>query len=329
MSKHERRAPFEQLRRNRLGDLWKLIENRYGSRVLPNDDAGRSDLFELLLVISLGERPAAKMQNTIETAAPWMQADEAEAEVAHITVALDRHERWCSPRELGERLNLRDCERQLYGIRHIRPIDVSDDDLIARRKARNRDRKRVLRRLEGARSRVDFLANCLSRQKPWLAQGISRRTWYRRRGTSLSAKSLSIQRTDLCQPHMASMATVSIDGGVSDAGSDTPQHREASRSPSTLTDLCQEASALTDLRHKRRPRVSLKAWVDQKKGSNHVGSIKSEKSGSPAPRSFEPALVENQSAFPGAIADRDECPGYPEMPDFLRRKPRPATEATP
>ena len=95
MSKHERRAPFEQLRRNRLGDLWKLIENRYGSRVLPDDDAGRSDLFELLLVISLGERPAAKMQNTIETAAPWLSAEEAESMVAHITVALDRHERWC------------------------------------------------------------------------------------------------------------------------------------------------------------------------------------------------------------------------------------------
>jgi hypothetical protein len=90
MSKHERRASFEQLRRNRLGDLWKLIENRYGSRVLPDDDAGRSDLFELLWVISLGERPAAKMQNTIETAAPWLSAEEAESMVAHITVALDR-----------------------------------------------------------------------------------------------------------------------------------------------------------------------------------------------------------------------------------------------
>ena len=104
MSKHERRAPFEQLRRNRLGDLWKLIENRYGSRVLPDDDAGRWDLFELLLLISLGERPAAKMQNTIETAAPWLSAEEAESMVAHITVALDRHERWCSPRVLGNRL---------------------------------------------------------------------------------------------------------------------------------------------------------------------------------------------------------------------------------
>jgi hypothetical protein len=140
MSKHERRAPFEQLRRNRLGDLWKLIENRYGSRVLPDDDAGRSDLFELLLVISLGERPAAKMQNTIETAAPWLSAEEAESMVAHITVALDRHERWCSPRVLGNRLNLRDRERQQDGIRHIRPIDVSDQELIDRRKAKARAR---------------------------------------------------------------------------------------------------------------------------------------------------------------------------------------------
>ena len=116
----------------------EVIENRYGSRVLPDDDAGRSDLFELLLVISLGERPA--MQNTIETAAPWLSAEEAESMVAHITVALDRHERWCSPRVLGNRLNLRDRERQQDGIRHIRPIDVSDEELIDRRKAKARTR---------------------------------------------------------------------------------------------------------------------------------------------------------------------------------------------
>ena len=79
MSKHERRAPFEQIRAK---SPWRLMEANWriatGSRVLPDDDAGRSDLFELLLVISLGERPAAKMQNTIETAAPWLSAEEAE-----------------------------------------------------------------------------------------------------------------------------------------------------------------------------------------------------------------------------------------------------------
>ena len=120
--------------------------------------------------------------------------------VAHITVALDRHERWCSPRVLGNRLNLRDRERQQYGIRHIRPIDVSDEELIDRRKAKARARERQRRLKSGGRSREDYLANSLSRQKPWLAQGMSRARWYRlKRETGACAMSLPLQRTDLSQ----------------------------------------------------------------------------------------------------------------------------------
>jgi hypothetical protein len=33
----------------------------------------------------------------------------------------------------------------------------------------------------GIISRDDYLAESVERQKPWLAEGISRRTWYRRR----------------------------------------------------------------------------------------------------------------------------------------------------
>jgi hypothetical protein len=61
----------------------KLFRDRWG-HVLPDDDAGRGDLFELIMNISLS--PVAvvekKMACAIEIWAPWMQPDEAK-ELVH------------------------------------------------------------------------------------------------------------------------------------------------------------------------------------------------------------------------------------------------------
>jgi hypothetical protein len=64
------------IRRQRLGDLKKVVRWRYGHPV-PDDDAGREDLRELLLPISLGPEAGRKMENAIEVWAPWMNAVEA------------------------------------------------------------------------------------------------------------------------------------------------------------------------------------------------------------------------------------------------------------
>jgi len=52
------------------------------------------------------------------------------------------------------------------------------------RKLRKRDQMRRLRRLQGSKSRAEYETNSNSRTKPWLAARMSRRTWYRQRGTS-------------------------------------------------------------------------------------------------------------------------------------------------
>jgi hypothetical protein len=62
------------LRRLRLGNLRKLFRDRYGP-IFPDDDAGRADLQELLLPISLGPHADIKMPNAIEVWAPWMKPD--------------------------------------------------------------------------------------------------------------------------------------------------------------------------------------------------------------------------------------------------------------
>lgn len=52
------------MRRLRLGDVQKVLQHRYG-HTLPDDDAGREDLRELLLPISLGPEAGRKMENAI------------------------------------------------------------------------------------------------------------------------------------------------------------------------------------------------------------------------------------------------------------------------
>ena len=78
------------MRRLRLGDLRKLFAHRCRGSILPDDDAGRDYLKELLLPISLGPNEAIKgshavevwgpthrMRREIELRAPWMPEDEA------------------------------------------------------------------------------------------------------------------------------------------------------------------------------------------------------------------------------------------------------------
>jgi hypothetical protein len=86
---------------------------------------------------------------------------------------------------IGKRLRLTDADRTRLKITTIGSHDFTRTAREARRhtKKRERDRKRIAaqRAALGRQSRADFLAaNSLSREQPWLALGISRRTFYRR-----------------------------------------------------------------------------------------------------------------------------------------------------
>jgi hypothetical protein len=75
-----------------------------------------------------------------------------------------------------ELLGITEVEMRACGFRHL----VSPEF----RRERHRLDEETRRRALGAMPRPAYEANALSRAKPWEAQGISRRTWYRRRGTS-------------------------------------------------------------------------------------------------------------------------------------------------
>lgn len=168
----------ETVRRLRYGDLVKILRCRYGY-VLPDDDAGREDLYELLLPVSLGQGHARKMKHVVQLWAPWMSAHEAEELLDRVNRTPD-YLRKPKAKLLGERLNLLNKEREAWGIRTIRPVDMTEAQLQEQSKAKDRDRKERRRRKSGRKPREVYLANSLSRSKPWERDGISRRTWERR-----------------------------------------------------------------------------------------------------------------------------------------------------
>jgi hypothetical protein len=85
---------------------------------------------------------------------------------------------------LGSILRVTYAERTKAGLQTIGSFDVPKAERTKMRKERkrqrDRERTRLRRRSNGAMARAVYLANAISRQQPWLAQGISRATWYRR-----------------------------------------------------------------------------------------------------------------------------------------------------
>jgi hypothetical protein len=189
----------EILRRLRLGNLRSLFRDRYGP-ILPDDDAGREDLRELLLPISVGPNANLKMPKAIEVWAPWMQQDEAEALIEDINrTPIQR--RKPNARELGERLRVTNAQRERLRLWTIAACDMSRDEAAEWRKAKERARKRRQRQSRGSKPQ----ACSINRTKPWLAEGISRATWYRQRETISSAVKLVKAEDKVVSPEQAEL----------------------------------------------------------------------------------------------------------------------------
>ncbi|MGO8974718.1 MAG: hypothetical protein ACLQNV_14480 [Steroidobacteraceae bacterium] len=189
----------------RIRELDRLFTARYG-HTLPNDDAGRDDIVVMAhhLARCPGE-PARRIRNWIELRMPWMTSDVA-AEI--ICFVMTNPIKWRAD-TLAQRLRLTEAERRRLGIRTIGAIDMTKEERKQARRLRQRQRDLARRRAQRARPRAEYEANSISRNKPWLALGISRRTWYRRRGTSARAVyEASILHADLC--HCGSVAAVRL-----------------------------------------------------------------------------------------------------------------------
>ena len=171
---------WELIRRLRYGALLKLFRHRWG-HVLPDDDAGRDDLWLLVTNVSLAAaEPEKKMHHVIEMWAPWMSAEEGSAYVKHVW-CLDLYERINTAEELGRRLRLTNAERETLKLWQFLPIDKTEEELAEQAKVRERARRALKRREKGIRTREAYLDELASKPRPWTVQGISRSAHYRKR----------------------------------------------------------------------------------------------------------------------------------------------------
>ena len=171
---------WETIRRLRYGDLIRLFRFRWG-HVLPEDDFGWGDLWLLVSNVSLAAKePQKKMRHAIELWAPWMPSDTREDYVRHVW-GLDIYQRTQTGEEIGSLLGLTNAERQELKLWRFLPIDATREEIDAQRKARRSEKRRAKLRAKGVRSREAYLTELKSKPKPWEAEGVSQRTWQRRR----------------------------------------------------------------------------------------------------------------------------------------------------
>jgi hypothetical protein len=194
----KKQPDLETIRRLRLGDLRRLLRHRYG-HILPDDDAGRADLYELLLPVSLGPRsPSRLMRNVIETWAPWMPKAEAEQLVEQIERTPPTL-RKRTGKDLGQLLGLTHAERERLRLWTIQAVDMTNEEMAAHRRRKRNLRREQKRRQQGIRSRTAYLATSLTKLKPWEKDGIHRRTWERRRKRLTQSLSQVVAQLNSCK----------------------------------------------------------------------------------------------------------------------------------
>lgn len=173
----------------RLNDLAKLFHGRYG-HTLPDDDAGRDDLIVAVNHLACLPHPQKPIEHWIEIWAPWLTVKERKAIVADALVCPTR---WKAD-ALAWRLRLTAADRAALGITTIGAIDENKAARAKRRRQQARNRMRANRKAKGAITRKAYEDQSLEATSPWIAQGISRRTWYRRRRT------MALRGTSPCAP---------------------------------------------------------------------------------------------------------------------------------
>lgn len=171
----------------RMREIEALIVHRHGPTGIP-DPAGTDDR-ETCLDYARAIAAALSGHDLHAWARRWCPwALDAEIEMIARSVGWRKY--ILGAKRCAEMLHVQLAERDALGLKTIRACDVSDAAMkvMAANAKRERDREREerKRRASGAVPRSEYEAGSLEATRPWRAAGISRRTWYRRRGTGAS-----------------------------------------------------------------------------------------------------------------------------------------------
>ncbi len=159
----------------RLAEIDRLLVRRYG-RELPDDDAGRDDALIMLHHFAHGSDPLKRITAWLARRAPWMPPAEADALIGRVFA---KPIKWGSD-TMGKRLRLTWIERTQLRITTIWAVDITRAEAAAIQALTRRLARQAKRRLKGAKPRHEYEASAVGHGQPWIAEGISKATWYRR-----------------------------------------------------------------------------------------------------------------------------------------------------
>jgi hypothetical protein len=163
--------------RLRVREIERIIRHRWG--VVPDtDDADHTIRLVAYHLKPLARKSlAAVLSHWCHRWAPHIPQET----IRGIAWQVNRWPRDLKADTLAQHLRLTDAERTRLGITTIGAIDMNHAKRRQRRAKRQQTWKKKARMSNPSyRSREEYLANSLSRTKPWKAEGISRATWYRR-----------------------------------------------------------------------------------------------------------------------------------------------------
>jgi hypothetical protein len=160
----------------REAELNREYSDRYGSVLLPDDDSGRDDIEFMLHHLAPGDDPARRIERWLDLRAPWFTGMERVTMVERVLANPRKFNRDTAAKRIGLI-----AERRIrLNIRTIAAIDQTKAEREAASKARKREAKRQQRRAQGIKPRAEYEAASVGHGKPWIADGISRASWYRR-----------------------------------------------------------------------------------------------------------------------------------------------------
>lgn len=193
----------------RLREIEKVIRSRHGRGVPDPYDTDDIDTC-LAYVLAVAFTPRVQdVETWCEMWAPWI----SQAEIDLMKQKAARRKHMLPADSVAKLMNVTLAERTRLKLKTIGACDVCEEQRkkIALELKREQDRARQehKRMLEGRVSRAEYEAVSLSKSKPWEAEGISRRTWERRRVASVSRVDIesksdtpaSNSKTGLSCPH--------------------------------------------------------------------------------------------------------------------------------
>ena len=194
--KRRRRPVAFSLATLRLREIERLIRSRH--LYVPNtDDADiylvpAAQLLRRIVLDKFGQLTIADIIDRLEVWAPSFAPQISAETLESVARYAMGHPILANADTLAAQLRLTYEERARLRITTIGACDVNRAGRASLRKERKRlrDRARALakRAACGAIPRAKYLANSLSRARPWEAEGISRSTWERRRKAAFSGE---------------------------------------------------------------------------------------------------------------------------------------------